>query len=265
METNVEAVPRLKEGNDYTAFIGDPHGCAQELKELVDQINGKYPNTRIILLGDFLDRGYDVPGCLKYRFESVLGNHDHRFLKWLKTKDTTVHYYQPYYSEISEEDIAYLRSLPYYIEMEDVICIHAGIVPYLPMTRQEPQNMMYLRYTDNNRRTISLKKINKFGKQNLGAKYWTEFGDGSFGHPLAQNAKNVIYGHHVHDMENPQITKFNNGKACYGIDCGVVFGGHLVSAIIPRNATNDGHDWDKIEFLKVKAKQTYFQSDFTVR
>lgn len=247
---------------DCTAFVGDLHGAFIEFSELVEQIRAKYSNPRIILLGDFFDRGERVIDCLNFarenKFESVIGNHDYRFLGWLKTRDTSVHYYQPYYSEISDDNIDYLRTLPYYIELEDVVCAHAGLKPGLPLTRQEPRDLMYLRYTDNNRRTISLKKINKFGKESTGAKYWTSFM--GTGYP-----KNIIYGHHIMSQEDPTITHYGNGTMSIGIDTGCVFGGHLLSAVVPRLSTNDGHDWNKIEFLKIKAKKVYHASDFAVR
>jgi hypothetical protein len=247
---------------DYTAVVGDLHGSKIEMCEMIDLINLRFPNTQIILTSDFFDRGYDVLGCLalarENKLEAVLGNHDYRFLKWLKNRDINTSYYQSYYSEVSDDDIAYLRALPYYIELEDLIVVHAGIKPGLPMTRQDPHDMMYLRYTDNNRRSISLKKINKMGKTELNAKFWTEFLEN--GPP-----KNVIYGHHVHSTEEPFITKFKNGTMCVGIDTGVVFGGMLSALLVPRTITNNGHDWSRMEFLKVKAKQVYHQSDFVVR
>lgn len=244
---------------DYTAFIGDVHGSIFEFKEILELINSKHPKTRIICLGDFGDRGIDSYACFQLaselKLESVMGNHEHKYIKWLDNgSDLKSHNYQSYYSQLTDQHIQYIHSMPLYIELEDVIAVHAGIKPNVPMAKQTAQDMMYLRYTDKYRQTISLRKINKFGKQQLGAIFWTSFG--SFG-------KNVVYGHNVHSNTDIKIDTFTDGTACLGIDTGAVFGGRLSTLILPR--TDNGHDWARKEIIQVPAKRVYYKSDFSVR
>jgi serine/threonine protein phosphatase 1 len=63
-----------------TWFLGDIHGCAEELAELLERIEGG-PGTRIISLGDLYHRGPDPHGVAQLLsarddVELVFGNHE---------------------------------------------------------------------------------------------------------------------------------------------------------------------------------------------
>jgi len=64
-----------------TLFVGDVHGCADELARLLDKAKPK----RVILLGDLFTRGPDARGVWKlirrWDAEAVLGNHDDAVLR----------------------------------------------------------------------------------------------------------------------------------------------------------------------------------------
>jgi serine/threonine protein phosphatase 1 len=227
-------------------FIGDIHSCLTEFEELVNLIKIKCPNPRIICLGDFLDRADFPVECIRFarekHIESVLGNHEALFLKWLKNKDQK---HPTYYEQFSKLDIEYIQNMPLYIELDNVIAVHAGIKPNIPMNKQAIDDLLYLRYTDSNRKFISLKQINKSGKEALGARFWTEFGP--FG-------KDIVYGHHVHSLTDINIVKYDDGTSIYGIDGGCCFGGNLNAFL-----------YDTKEVIQVKAKKEYFQSTFNIR
>jgi serine/threonine protein phosphatase 1 len=59
-------------------IIGDVHGCLNELKELIKDINRA--TTRIILVGDLIDRGPDSEAVIDFvrdnNIECVKGNHE---------------------------------------------------------------------------------------------------------------------------------------------------------------------------------------------
>ena len=226
-----------------TIFIGDIHGVYDVLCELLDKIKYDQTADRVILTGDLLSRGPDPIKTLDListlKLESVQGNHDLRVYNFLVSKKPEKH--PDYYDQLSDVHIQYLMKLPPYIELADVICVHAGIIPNIPMTRQGTHTR-YLRYTDLNRKFISLRDISKYGIEKLSAHFWTEFGP--FG-------KSVVYGHQVHSMTDIRIARFTDGTACYGIDNGAVFGGKL-SALI----------WETKEVYQVQAHEVYFQSSF---
>lgn len=235
-----------------TIIVGDVHACLDEFEELLDKLKYNPSIHRLILCGDLFDRGkFNVEMVAKARqlnLECVRGNHEQKFLTWYHSQGTRmsgIYDRYPHYSQFSEADIQYIANMPFFIELDDVAIVHAGIKPGIAISKQSKDDLMYLRYTDDQRKFVSLRKINKLGKEASGARFWTDFG--SFG-------KSIVYGHHVHSTDDIRITSFPDGTACYGIDTGCCFGGKL-SALI----------WETKEVVQVQAKQVYHKSDFNVR
>ena len=236
---------------ERTVVIGDVHGCVEELNELLTLLDYQSPHVRIILLGDLNDRGPDSLGVIKrareLNLECVKGNHEAKFLKWYRSQGTRVDVYdrKDYYGQLSDADVTYIANMPSYIELDKTIIVHAGLKPGIPVSKQRDDDLLYLRYTDANRKFISLRQLNKFGKEALGAIFWTEFGP--FG-------KDVVYGHNVHSFDTPHIHPYDDGTKAIGIDLGCCFGGALCAYIIETG-----------DFVKVKAKEIYYQSTFDIR
>jgi len=112
--------------------IGDVHGCLDELKELIKDIDRT--KTRIILTGDLIDRGRDSKGVINFvrdnNIECVQGNHEDMAFEtaifiekdstpfnsnWFHNGGDAV--YESYESkEELIEDLLWLNSLPRYIE-----------------------------------------------------------------------------------------------------------------------------------------------------
>lgn len=234
-----------------TIFVGDVHGCIDEFDELLKKLSYDPKNDRLILLGDLIDRGPDsvavVRKAREMNLECVMGNHEHKFIKWFRTQGTRVDFYdkRAFYSELSDQDIVYIHDMPTYIELDDVAAVHAGVKPGIPISSQTKDDLMYLRYTDSDRKFISLKKINKLGKEATGAIFWTEFWTGP---------KNIVYGHNVNSYKDPRIEETAPGIFCYGIDTGCCFGGRLTALI-----------WETREIVQVQAKRAYYQSDYEIR
>jgi serine/threonine protein phosphatase 1 len=131
-----------------TFIIGDIHGCAATLRRLVDDTLRPFPDDRIYLLGDLIDRGPDSKGVLDYIFElrerglsvsSVRGNHEEMCLQavddlyclelWIANGGlATLESFQadgP--GEIPHIYREFLRSLPLYIQLDDFVIVHAGL------------------------------------------------------------------------------------------------------------------------------------------
>ena len=168
--------------NKRTIFVSDVHGCIDEFNDLLKKVKYDPKQDRLILLGDLVDRGPDsvavVRKAREMKLECVMGNHEHKFVKWFNSQGTRVDVYdrKDFYGQLSDQDILYIMDMPTYIELDDVIAVHAGLKPGIPLSNQTKDDLMYLRYTDEDRRFISLKKINKLGKEQAGAIFWTEFG-----------------------------------------------------------------------------------------
>ena len=234
-----------------TIFVGDIHGCIDEFNELLRVLNYNPKRDRLILLGDLMDRGPDSLAVIRkareMRLECLMGNHEHKYIKWFRSWGTKVDVYdrKDFYTKLEDQDITYIHDMPTYIELDDVIAVHAGLKPGIAISSQTKDDLMYLRYTDADRKFISLKKINKLGKEATGARFWTEFWTGP---------KSVVYGHNVHSYEDPLIEEVAPGVMCYGIDTGCCFGGRLTALI-----------WETKEIVQVQAKRAYYQSDFKIR
>lgn len=73
--------------------IGDIHGSYNELMNLLDKIEKQDSDAQFIFVGDFVDRGPDVPKILNWalnnitldgKYQSVRGNHEALVIDWYK-------------------------------------------------------------------------------------------------------------------------------------------------------------------------------------
>jgi bis(5'-nucleosyl)-tetraphosphatase (symmetrical) len=236
-----------------TIVIGDIHGAITEFKILLEKIDYKDGNTRVILLGDLIDRGKASVECIRLARElgitSVMGNHERKFLNWLEnTGGKRAPTKFPHYEQFSKEDIEYMRAMPSYIQIPEhnTVIVHAGVRACVPMEKQIKNDLYYIRYLDRHGKFVSLRTINKLGSKGAAdAHFWTEFG--SFN-------QNIIYGHCVHSLTDIRIDRFEDGTACYGIDTGAVYGGKLSALVLETK-----------EVIQVQAKEKYYTSSFEVR
>lgn len=234
-----------------TIIVGDIHGCIDEFNELIKKLSYNKNTDRMILLGDLIDRGPDSAAVVKRAremgLECVMGNHEYKYLKWYNSSAATrsgVYDKISYYSKFSEEDINYIFHMPTYIKLDKVIVVHAGLRPGISLSNQSKDDLMYLRYTDADRKFLSLKKVAKLGKEEAGAHFWTEFWYGP---------ESVVYGHNVHSMTDPLIEEVYPGVTCYGLDTGCCFGGRLTAMVLETK-----------EIVQIQAKRTYYESKFAI-
>lgn len=117
--------------------IGDIQGCAPSLKMLVKKLPTQ---SKMIFLGDLVNRGPDSLGTLRYlkqlqeekRIECILGNHDLHLLavdagiRKTKGLDTV----QPILDAPDRvELINWLRHRPMALSNGKVLTVHAGVLP----------------------------------------------------------------------------------------------------------------------------------------
>lgn len=127
-----------------TIVIGDVHGCIKQLEVLLDNI-GLAREDRIILLGDFVDRGPDSPACLDFarKHESIMGNHEYKHVRYkqrilrclspsqIEAKAQFEKMYRDY-----DEAVQFMATLPFYIELPEAILVHAGLEYGVSMAEQ---------------------------------------------------------------------------------------------------------------------------------
>lgn len=95
--------PERREERGPFDLVGDVHGCASELHTLLDRLGyapgadgvHRHPEgRRVVFVGDLVDRGPDVAGCLRLAMDMVdagsaicvQGNHEAKLLRWLEGK-----------------------------------------------------------------------------------------------------------------------------------------------------------------------------------
>ncbi|MBU5212769.1 metallophosphoesterase family protein [Heyndrickxia oleronia] len=146
--------------------ISDIHGCYAEFIELLDLVEYNSSEDQLILLGDYMDRGKNSREVIYYVKELVevhhaialKGNHDKMFCDWLddpigqkeryfrngaqetitsflgqvRLDDISDSTYKAWAKEIiesNEELISFMKELPLFYEINDIIFVHAGINP----------------------------------------------------------------------------------------------------------------------------------------
>jgi len=117
--------------------VGDIQGCAPSLKNLVDKLPAK---SKIIFLGDLVNRGPDSLGTLRYlkrlqeskRAECILGNHDLHLLaidagvRKMRALDTVDKILK---APDRAELIDWLRHRPLALSTGKILTVHAGVLP----------------------------------------------------------------------------------------------------------------------------------------
>lgn len=126
--------------------IGDIHGCFDQFRELVEEKIKAEPQDMIILLGDYIDRGYQVKEVVDYIIElqnkhfniiTLRGNHEQMMLEAMITGDMSVWTWNgaettlgsfgillP--SELEEKYKIFFKNLLWYYEYNDYLFVHAG-------------------------------------------------------------------------------------------------------------------------------------------
>ncbi|MGF1449500.1 MAG: metallophosphoesterase [Opitutales bacterium] len=214
-----------------TLIVGDVHGCAQELHQLIKQVK---PNgsDHWIFVGDLLNRGPDTPGVFDLvrdlpRATVILGNHEARLLHYRGNGDAALlrAYDWDTLSELRPEDWLLMEQMPLTLELpqEEAVVVHGGFMHNLPW-REQPLDIV-----------TRIQVISPEGQPHkrsdcpLGVS-WAEFWQGP---PY------VYYGH------TPREKVFRRDWSL-GLDTGCVYGGHLTACVLPSR-----------ELIQVRAKRAY--------
>jgi len=233
--------------------IGDVHGCADELEELLGRLgygvawSGKDvtvtppPGRRAVFLGDFVDRGPRSPDVLRIARGmveagtalAVVGNHDDKLKRHLSGKQVkvahglaeTIEQFAAEPPEFAGEMRAWLDTLVshYVLDGGGLVVAHAGLKEEM-QGRASGAVRAFAMYGE------TTGEVDEFG---LPVRYdWAADYKG--------RAK-VVYGH------TPVVdANWLNGTLC--IDTGCVFGGKLTALRYP-----------ELELVEVPARETYYE------
>lgn len=206
-------------GPGRTILVGDVHGCAEELAELLVLLHHRPSKDRLILLGDLFDRGPDPLAVLDIigarKVEVLRGNHDHALLRALKAEEAGEAPPRLLPSQKACLDLlaarkdevrALIRSAPLAISSERFIAVHAGIHPDRGLLGTTGDLLMNLRRLEDR----------------PGKPYWYEV------YPPGDRV--VVFGHIA---SRNAIARFHEDRrTILGIDTACVYGNRLTAYVI---------------------------------
>ena len=155
-------------------IVGDIHGCIQELEVLVAGLPLQ-PKDRLVFLGDYIDRGPEpqevvdfllgVQAKQSYQVTFLKGNHEDMFLDFLgypgrhgeaflqNGGGTTLRSYRiavgtggvEAAAQIPAAHVDFFAGLETFAVIDNVLCVHAGVNPLLPLAEQNVEEMLWIR------------------------------------------------------------------------------------------------------------------------
>jgi bis(5'-nucleosyl)-tetraphosphatase (symmetrical) len=267
-----------------TIFVGDVHGCLDELRELMAKL-GLVRSDTLVFVGDLVDRGPDPVGVVRFVREiSALefvtkvnkGNHEEKALRWLRHEDKVAAGKQPKnpmkavpegrmaeWRGLNAEDRAFLEALPLVHEFDvggqPWVSVHGGLLPGRPLAdqvRKHASELIRCRWVDAEGKHVGMLEGSR--EMPHGAFPWMERFDGQY---------NVVCGHAVHREAEikaqvqagapspgfpPRVDKTAAGFEVWSIDTGCFGGGRLSALVLDHDRP------DAREVVQVQARAAYF-------
>lgn len=236
-----------------TIVIGDVHGCADELEDLLEEI-ALGDDDDLLFVGDLVVRGPKPAEVLslmrRHGGRSVRGNHEHRLLRWRALHDAAPSATDELTAldrrvieskalrrtaaEIDDEGWAQLASLPLWLDVHGgaLRIVHAGLVPGVPIERQAERTLLYARGIDEDGEPTERRD------------------EGTVWGALYEGPPHVAFGHNA--RSEPQLHAWATG-----LDTGCVYGGALTALVLgygePVPPVPDRRD----ALVAVPARRTY--------
>jgi bis(5'-nucleosyl)-tetraphosphatase (symmetrical) len=210
-------------------IVGDVHGCADELKLLLQKtLFDKSKGDQLLLVGDLVRKGPKNGEVIDVVMEnegiSVRGNHDHYAILDSQNKLQLNSKQLQYLSSMPLALSFQFQNLPYYI-------VHAGLLPGTKPVENDMMEMMTMRNV-----------IRNSSNNNNVENSWHASTKTSEGLPWAEawfGPQHVIFGH---DAKR----KLQQCKYATGLDSGCVYGGELTALVLP------GHELVNVPSLQPK-------------
>ncbi|MEM9163654.1 MAG: metallophosphoesterase [Cyanobacteria bacterium P01_F01_bin.4] len=144
-------------------FIGDIHGHYDGLMHLLDAI-APDSTDEVYFVGDLIDRGpksYKVIELVRsHGYKCVLGNHEQLLIEAFPKGEAYMPSFQGWmysggqatlasYSNTDDlfEHIAWIKTLPPYLDLDDIWLVHAGVNPQRSLQQQTIHEFCWIRET----------------------------------------------------------------------------------------------------------------------
>ena len=194
--------------------VGDVHGCFDEFMLLLKKAGYTSQHHRLILLGDLINKGPDSFKVLSWvreqKVETLMGNHELKFIKAVENDlflPLVLAKLQKNMGDELNNWLEWLKQWPVYIEEEDFLAVHGGLVPGEHPSESKKEYLLNIRYWDGT-------------GQNMKDPAYPAW------HELYTGSKLVVYAHWAR-----QGLKIKNNSI--GLDTGCVYGGQLTGLWLP--------------------------------
>mgnify|MGYP003640389077 FL=1 len=185
-----------------TLIIGDVHGCLRELDLLLEKAGYRFGDDRLIFVGDLINKGPNSLGVLQRAYELkaevVIGNHEYSLLFKISQGELPIY---------PREIIDWIKTWPTYIETDQFLVVHGGIIPGVHPGDSEARTLTRIRTWN--------ESTQAHGSKDDPA--WFEFYEGK---------KLVVFGHWAAEG----LVWRNNA---IGLDTGCVYGRKLSCLVLP--------------------------------
>ena len=150
-------------------IMGDVHGQYEKMHRVLRECCYKAGEDRLILLGDYVDRGpescrvvQEVKKLVGNGAVAIYGNHEDLMMRALtggvsekrqsldveqwyaNGGESTLSSYKAE-SRLLQEHLAFFATLPYWYEREGFLFVHAGIRPDISIDKQALQDLIWIR------------------------------------------------------------------------------------------------------------------------
>jgi hypothetical protein len=224
-----------------SVIIGDLHGCAAELDTLLDKIAFSADDS-LYCVGDLVARGPDGVAVLrllrKLGARSVLGNHDAKLLTvrpkpGKKAPEKIPSSVANVFDKLEDQDWQMFDELPLYLDLadHDLRVVHAGVVPDVPITDQDPWVLTNLRSFD-----ADGKPSSQWSPTTWAVRY--------------HERPHVVFGHDAR-------SRLQLHPCATGIDTGCVYGGELTALVLPAGTQPAPPGERRDQLISVPARQAY--------
>jgi len=215
-----------------TIIVGDVHGCMAELQELLAACDFQQGVDELVFVGDLIGKGPQQREVVRFvqalaGVRVVMGNWDHIVVRWLDAQarppgSEAVHINADILrlvEQLEPSELEWFRTLPLYLRLphRNVIVVHAGIIPNLPLEQQTARDLMHMRgviaTASAHSSEVVYEATEEFGK----GQPWTE---------LWAGPEIIVYGHDAR-------TGLVDRPFAIGLDTGCCYGGKLTAVILP--------------------------------
>jgi len=232
-----------------TFIVGDVHGCATELDDLLTAGRFAQGVDRLVLVGDLIARGPDSARVIDLVTQvggrGVRGNHDDKIVSWWRVVEESGRREATRRAKLSERHTAVVRqfrprhfealaALPLMLTLPEhgLTIVHAGVDPSKPLPANDEDTLLTVRSVD---------AAGKASRRLTGTPWAT----------LWRGPQHLVFGHDA--RRNLQLEAHATG-----LDTGCCYGRQLTALVLDMGETVAlDPDARRRQLLQVQARQAW--------